>query len=198
MRFFSVFLCVLLVQCANNKEDKNIKQINKSTYATYYSFLKEKNFIADTSSGVTYQYNALGNFSHSEMIEFISRIESFPETDKSLVHALNIAGLNLTDETEKVNFVKTQILHNDEEGTRVMLFISNYLKLKPTDPYFISAFRTIAFHADKNFLKKYLERAGYLKFNRFTDEFTTYNPSKLAHLPKGLVDTLLMKVDLLK
>ena len=52
--------------------------------------------------------------------------------------------------------------------------------------------------ADKKFLKRFLVKSGYMKFNRFSDEYTSYDPNRLSHLPKGLVDTLLMKVDISK
>lgn len=195
MRYFVFMLCFLLVQCnSNQKVDKNDGAIDKSNYVSLYNFLKAENFIVESDKGVHYQFSALSHYSHREIIKLMDQFESFPEIDKSLIPSLKIAGLNLNSVAEKDSFLKEQILKNDKQGASDMLFISNYLKLQPTHPYFISAFRTITLKADKNFLKRFLVKSGYMKFNRFTDEYTTYDPNKLSHLPKGLVDTLVMKV----
>lgn len=196
MKYIVFFLCFLLVNCNSNpKKDNNSEWSEKTTYVSLYNYLKTKDFIVESEKGINYQYNALSRCSHREIIDLLKQFESFPENDKSLVHSLKVAGLNLNRALEKDSFVKTQILNNEILGVNEMLFISNYLKLQPTNPYFIEAFRTITLNADKKFLRRFLENAGYMKFNRFTDEYTTYDLSKLSHLPKGLVDTLLMKVN---
>lgn len=199
MRYIVFLLCFLLVQCnSNHKGNKNGELSEKSSYLSLYNDLKAEDFIVETTNGVNYQYNALSHYSHRDIIQLLEQFESFPEIDKSLIPSLKIAGLNLNSVAEKDSFVMAQILKNDKLGAKEMLFISNYLKLQPTNPYFIEAFRTITLKADKKFLKRFLKNVGYLKFNRFSDEYTTYDPNKLSHLPKGLVDTLLMKVDISK
>lgn len=197
MRYIVFLLCFLLVQCnSNHKGNKNDILSEKSSYMSLYNNLKAEDFIIETTNGINYQYNALSHYSHREIIQLLEQFESFPEIDKSLIPSLKIAGLNLNSVAEKDSFVMAQILKNDKLGANDMLFISNYLKLQPNNQYFIEAFRTITLKADKKFLKRFLVKSGYMKFNRFSDEYTTYDPNKLSHLPKGLVDTLLMKVEL--
>lgn len=195
MRYIVLLLCFLLVQCdSNHKVDKKAGWIEKSNYQTLYTFLKAETFIVESGNGVNYQFSALSHYSHREIIKLMDQFETFPEIDKSLIPSLKIAGLNLNNVAEKDSFLMAKILNNDKLGAKEMLFISNYLKLQPANPYFIEAFRSITLKADKNFLKRFLVKSGYLKFNRFSDEYTTYDPNSLSHLPKGLVDTLLMKV----
>lgn len=197
MRYIVFLLCFLLVQCnSNQKVNKNGELSEKSSYMSLYNNLKAENFIVESANGVNYQFSALNHYSHREIIQLLEQFESFPEIDKSLIPSLKIAGLNLNSVAEKDSFVREQILKNDKLGASDMLFISNYLKLQPTNPYFIEAFRTITLKADKKFLKRFLVKSGYMKFNRFSDEYTSYDPNKLSHLPEGIVDTLLMKVEI--
>ncbi len=172
--------------------------IEKSNYNLIYNFLKSETFIIESTNGLDFNFTALSNYSHHEIIQLIKQCETFTECDESIVHSLKIAGLNLNRVAERDSFVRAQIFNNEKLGVKELLFISNYLKLQPNNPFFISAFRTITHKADQKFLKNFLIKSSYMKFNRFTDEYTTFNPTKLSHLPKGLADTLLMNAGLFK
>lgn len=197
MRLIVFLLCFLLVQCdSTQKGNNNDRTFDTYDYVSLYNYLKKENYIVESSNGVNYQFSAIDHYSHRKVITLLEKFESFPMVDKSIIQSLKIAGLNLNRNVEKDSFLKAQFFENYERGTTDFVFISNYIKLQPTNPYFLSAFRTITLKADKKFLKKFLLKSGYMKFNRFTDEYTSYDLNRLSHLPKGLVDTLLMRVDL--
>jgi len=168
----------------------------KALFFSIESFLNDRGFLLVQQHGYNYNFQALCQFNHHCIIGMMERLKTIHNFDMKFHDALKIAGLNLCDPFQRDSFVIEKILVNSNEAALDLLFISNFLKLQPSDKSFETALKTIVALADEKVLLQFLSKSGYAAFNPHTDQYKEFHPEKLAHLSPEVVEAILKKANL--
>ena len=170
--------------------------IEKANFLSMDGFLNDRGFLLVQPHGYNYNFRALCQFNHQCIIGLMDRLKTVHPFDMKFYDALKIAGLNLCDPFQRDSFVIEKILVNSNEAALDLLFISNFLKLQPSDKSFETALKTIVALADEKVLLQFLSKSGYAAFNPHTDQYKEFHPEKLAHLSPEVVEAILKKANL--
>lgn len=182
-----------LTDSVNDNPELFCQFLEIATFTTIDNYLASKQFITKTTVGFNYNYSALCNLNSQQINCIIERIKSVHIHEKELQNALKIAGLNLCDSTQKANYINNYLLTSSENAAADMHLISNLIKIQPGNKYFEQALHSIILMTDKKTALLFLDKTGFIKCNRRTDEYTEYHPEKIKHLNSILKDSLLVK-----
>lgn len=169
--------------------------IEKANSASIENFLQNIGFIRVKNGGSNFHFQTLCNLNHKALICMLDRIKTFPNDEFELHTGLKILGMNLCDPSQRDSFIRIKIFANKKAAAKDLCIISNVLKMKK-EPSFETAFANTIALANKDCVRLFLKKTGYMQFNRFTDEYTSYHPEKLSHLSKEVLEVVQAKANL--
>lgn len=169
---------------------------SKAQWPSILHFLEGIQFLEFQEKNFLFHFENMCN-AHAENIWcLVQKVNSYELGDKVLVDALKIAGLNNCDAQMRNTFARKIIETNTDLAAKEMMFISNFLKMRPNDKYFIQAMHTMVENADKKLVLLFLQKISYISFNSKTDEYTNIDTTKINHLQQEIIDKLLNKAQL--
>jgi len=160
---------------------------------TIDTFLTSTGFLLEAGTSYNYNFDSLCNYNAEAVSCLLLSITDVQNLTTNLRIALKIAGSNLCDTIQRNNFIGKNILVSKEQAASDLHLLSKLVEYRPQNSFFINAFEAIVIQADRNSISLYLEKVGYKKFDRFSDEYTTISPEKIAHLPLHIQKLLLSK-----
>jgi hypothetical protein len=181
---------------SSDKEEINIGNwfIHDCECETVMKYLENVEFVIPLSNGKSdFNFHVISNLT-SESIETIQKKvdECVDVTNKNpYFQAISIAGANLKDEKERSNYIQNNILKIKSIAIEKLAFLSNLYKLNSNLSAVDSAIINILELADYDVVIGFLAQCGSIKFDRHSDEYTTYDGSKLAHLSTNCINTII-------
>ena len=169
--------------------------MEKASLTTLDSFLVRNGFLLPQSKGYNFNFQALCHYNHASIICISNRVGELQSYQKEVLFAMKIAGANLCETAQRDSFITVKILINDDEAASDLHLISHFLKLKPDDSDFQTAFLAIVSLCDKKTAQLFLKKAGYIE-NSPNKEYIEYHPEELTHLPMAAVEAVLKKADI--